>query len=164
MGEHTIPCSTEHIETVADCEGSFVAWPKSLVGLGDPPVHTARHGDFSSSKSHPILGVRPTAPPSSPVQDVVDWSSYVSLGPRLLHDHMMEHDITTVGLLGPENMAYVVDFGDHQYLDRALETYHPGYLCRCIYRYRLGSYFGNGTYLSLRLDRIGLMFPEYPNK
>ncbi|VFQ93874.1 unnamed protein product [Cuscuta campestris] len=47
---------------------------------------------------------------------------------RLLHDHMMEHDIASVGLLCPENMAYVVDYGDRQ------------------------------------LDRIGLMFPEYPNK
>ncbi|VFQ83868.1 unnamed protein product [Cuscuta campestris] len=28
MGEYTIPCPTEHIETVADCLGSFVAWPK----------------------------------------------------------------------------------------------------------------------------------------
>ncbi|VFQ85722.1 unnamed protein product [Cuscuta campestris] len=71
MGEYTNPCPTEHMETVADCEGSFVAWPKSLVGVGDPLVQTARHGDFSSSKSRPILGIRPTAP-SSPVQDVVD--------------------------------------------------------------------------------------------
>ncbi|VFQ72573.1 unnamed protein product [Cuscuta campestris] len=69
-------------ETMADHEGSFVAWPKSLVGLGDPPVHTARHGDFSSSKSRHILGVCPTASPSSPVLDVVDRSSYVSFGPR----------------------------------------------------------------------------------
>ncbi|VFQ68699.1 unnamed protein product [Cuscuta campestris] len=68
-------------ETVADCEGSFVAWPKSLVGLGDSPVHTARHGNFSSRKSRPILGIRPIAP-SSPVQDVVDRSSYVSFVPR----------------------------------------------------------------------------------
>ncbi|VFQ77001.1 unnamed protein product [Cuscuta campestris] len=148
-----------------------------------PPLHTARHGDFSSSKSRPILDVRPTALHSSPVQDVVDRSSYVSFGPRcrelcqwltrtsdlltisvildpesmlypeemklrmhlenihefmrweevdqtiiivflrLLHDHMMEHDITSVGLLCPENMTYVVDFGDHQYLDIALKTY-----------------------------------------
>ncbi|VFQ61728.1 unnamed protein product [Cuscuta campestris] len=182
MGEYTIPCPTEHIETVADCEGSFVTWPKSLVGLGDPPVQTARHGDFSSSKSRPILGVCPTAP-SSPVQDVVDQSSYVAFGPRcrelcqwltrtstlptisvildpesmlyseetelrmrpknirefmrwenvdqtiiivflrLLHNHIMEHGIASIGLLCPENMAYVVDFGDCQYLDRALETY-----------------------------------------
>ncbi|VFQ74657.1 unnamed protein product [Cuscuta campestris] len=28
----------------------------------------------------------------------------------------------------------------------------------------LGGYFGNGTCLSLRLDQIGLMFSEYPNK
>ncbi|VFR03203.1 unnamed protein product [Cuscuta campestris] len=104
----------QHIETVADCEGSFVAWPKQLVGLVDPSVHTARHGDFSSSKSHPILGVRPTAP-SSPIQDVVDRSSYVSFGP----------------------------------------------MCRELC---LGGYFGNGTCLSLKLDRIGLMFSEYPNK
>ncbi|VFQ67157.1 unnamed protein product [Cuscuta campestris] len=34
MGEYPIPCPTEHIETVVDWEGSFVAWPKSLVGLG----------------------------------------------------------------------------------------------------------------------------------
>ncbi|VFQ82146.1 unnamed protein product [Cuscuta campestris] len=173
MGEYTIPCPTEHIETVANCEGSFVAWPKSLVGLGDPPVQTARHGDFSSCKSRPILGIRPTAP-SSPVQDVVDRSSYVAFGPRcrelcqwltrtstlptigvilnpesmlyleetelrmrpenicefmrreevdqtiiivflrLLHDHMMEQGIASVGLLCPENMAYVVDCGDRQ--------------------------------------------------
>ncbi|VFQ88310.1 unnamed protein product [Cuscuta campestris] len=47
-----------------------------------PLLHTARHGDFSSSKSRPILDVRPTTPPSSPVQDVVDRSSYISFGPR----------------------------------------------------------------------------------
>ncbi|VFQ67779.1 unnamed protein product [Cuscuta campestris] len=182
MGEYTIPCPTEHMETVADCEGSFVAWPKSLVGVEDPLVQTARHDDFSSSKSRPILSVRPTAP-SSAVQDVVDRSSYVAFGLRcrelcqwltrtsalptisvilnpesmlypeetelrmrpenirefmrreevdqtiiiiffkLLHDHMMERGIAFVGLLCPENIAYVVEYGDRQYLDRALETY-----------------------------------------
>ncbi|RAL49593.1 hypothetical protein DM860_017937 [Cuscuta australis] len=79
-----------------------------------PPMHTARHGDFSSSKSRPILGIHPTTP-SSPVEDVVDQSSYVAFGPRCRE------------------------------------------LC-------LGSYFRNGTCLSLRLDQIGLMFPKYPNK
>ncbi|VFQ93640.1 unnamed protein product [Cuscuta campestris] len=35
---HGVPISPPSPpETVADCEGSFVAWPKSLVGLGDPP-------------------------------------------------------------------------------------------------------------------------------
>ncbi|VFQ91177.1 unnamed protein product [Cuscuta campestris] len=58
MGEYTIPCPTEHIEFVIDCEGigSFVAWPNSLVGLGDPRCtrldmatsHQANHVLFSA--------------------------------------------------------------------------------------------------------------------
>ncbi|VFQ67023.1 unnamed protein product [Cuscuta campestris] len=151
MGEYTIPCPTEHMETVADCEGSFVAWPKSLVGVGDPPVQTARHGDFSSSKSRPILGVRPTAP-SSPVQDVVDRSSYVAFGPRcreLCQWLTCTSALPTISvILNPESMLYP----EETELRMRSENI------------RLGGYFGNNICLSLRLDRIGLMFLEYPNK
>ncbi|VFQ97961.1 unnamed protein product [Cuscuta campestris] len=153
MGEYTIPCPTEHIETVADCEGSFVAWPKSLVGLGDvrTPVHTARHGEFSSSKSHPILVVRPTARSSS-VQDFVDWNSYVSFGPRcreLCQWLTRTSALPTISvILDPESMLYP---------EETELRMRPENI-------RLGGYFGNGICLSLRLDQIGLMFPEYPNK
>ncbi|VFQ64775.1 unnamed protein product [Cuscuta campestris] len=152
MGEYTIPCPTEHIENVADCEGSFVAWPKSLVGFRDRSLHTARHGDFSSNKSRPILGVRPTAPPSSPIQDVVDRSSYVSFGPRcreLCQWLTRTSDLPTISvILDPESMLYP---------EETELRMRPENI-------RLGGYFGNDTCLSLRLDRIGLMFPEYPNK
>ncbi|VFQ86001.1 unnamed protein product [Cuscuta campestris] len=109
MGEYTIPCPTEHIETVADCLGSFVAWLKSLVGIGDPPVQTAQHDDFSSSKSRPILGVRPTAP-RSPVQDVVAQSLYVTFGPRcreLCQWLTRTSALPTISvILNPESMLY----------------------------------------------------------
>ncbi|VFR03166.1 unnamed protein product [Cuscuta campestris] len=92
-----------------------VAWRKSLVGFGDPPLHTARHGDFSSSKSRPILGVCPTAPPSSPVQDVVDRSSYVSFGLRcreLCQWLTRTSDLPTISvILDPESMLYPEETG-----------------------------------------------------
>ncbi|VFQ84440.1 unnamed protein product [Cuscuta campestris] len=187
MGEYTIPCPTEHIETVADCLGSFVAWPKSLVGIGDPPVQTAQHDDFSSSKSRPILGVRPTAP-RSPVQDVVDQSLYVTFGPRcreLCQWLTRTSALPTISvILNPESMLYpnetelrmrpenIREFMRREEVDQTiiivffrllydhmmeLDIASVGLLC-------LGDYFGNDICLSLRLDRIGLMFQEYPNK
>ncbi|VFQ96461.1 unnamed protein product [Cuscuta campestris] len=134
-----------------------------------PPVHTARHGDFSSRKSRPILGVRPTAP-SSPVHDVVDQSSYVSFEPRcreLCQWLTRTSALPTISvILDPESMLYpeetelrmrpenIREFMRWEEVDQTIIIVFLG----------LGGYFGNGTCLSLRLDRIGLMFPEYPNK
>ncbi|VFQ89399.1 unnamed protein product [Cuscuta campestris] len=63
MGEYPNPCPTENIETVADCEGSFVAWPKSLVGLGnrvvsvaDTNIFFAYHQRHSQSQVHALSG------------------------------------------------------------------------------------------------------------
>ncbi|VFQ86124.1 unnamed protein product [Cuscuta campestris] len=109
IGEYTISCPTEHIETIADCEESFVAWPKSLVGLGDPQC--TRLDMATSHRPNFIL-----------------FSAYA---PLLL-------------LALPYMMLLT---GAHTPLSGQ----------------GLGGYFGNGTCLNLRLDRIGLMFPEYPN-
>ncbi|VFQ88331.1 unnamed protein product [Cuscuta campestris] len=75
-----------------------------------PLVQTARHGDFSSSKSRPVLGVHPTSP-SSPVQDVVDQSSYVAFGPRCRElcqwlTHTSAFPTINV-ILDPESMLYL---------------------------------------------------------
>ncbi|VFQ87775.1 unnamed protein product [Cuscuta campestris] len=128
-----------------------------------PLVHTARHGDFSSSKSCPILGVRPTAPPSSPVQDV-DRSSYVSFGPRCREVCQWLTRTSTLPtisvILDPECMLYPEETKLRMRLENILEFMRWEVVDQTI----IIVFLRNGTCLSLRLDRIGLMFPEYLNK
>ncbi|VFQ77002.1 unnamed protein product [Cuscuta campestris] len=102
MGEYTIPCPTEHIETVADCEGSFVAWP-------NPRYRWLDMATSHQANLVPFSAYVPTAP-SSPVQDVVDWSSYVTFELRcreLCQWLTRTSALPTISVnLNPESMLY----------------------------------------------------------